>query len=82
MKIAPHIHCIGSDSFVNAYVVEEAGEVTIIDAGMPRYYGDIPRELAAMSRSVGDVRALVLTHGHSDHVAFAERLRRERSVPV
>lgn len=82
MKIAPHIHRIGNDSIVNAYLVEEAGEVTIIDAGVPGYYGDIPRELAAMGRSVTDVRALVLTHGHSDHIGFAERLRRERSVPV
>jgi hypothetical protein len=47
MRIAPHIHRIGSDSIVNAYLVEEAGQVTIIDAGVPGYYGDIPRELTA-----------------------------------
>ena len=67
---------------INAYLVEQAGEVTIIDAGLPGYYGDIDRELAAMGRAPADVRALVLTHGHSDHVGFAERLRRERAVPV
>lgn len=82
MKVAPSIHRIGSNSIVNAYLVEEAGEVTVIDAGMPGVYGDIPRELAAMGRTVADVRALVLTHGHSDHLGFAERLRRERNVPV
>ena len=82
MRIAPNIHRIGSQSIVNAYLVEEAGEVTIIDAGVPGYYDDIPRELAGMGRSIGDVHALVLTHGHSDHIGFAERLRRERSVPV
>jgi glyoxylase-like metal-dependent hydrolase (beta-lactamase superfamily II) len=82
MKIAPGIHRIGDRSFVNAYLLEEAGEVTIIDAGLPGYYRDIPRELAAMGRTVADVRALLLTHGHSDHIGFAERLRRERQVPV
>src|ERR687890_739214 len=61
MEIAPGIHRIGDQSMVNSYLLEDAGEVTII---------------------VADVRALVLTHGHTDHIGFAERLRRERSVPV
>lgn len=82
MRIAPSIHRLGANSIVNSYLVEEGGEVTIIDAGVPGYYTDLPRELAAMGRRVEDVRALVLTHGHSDHLGFAERLRRERHVPV
>ncbi|HUP83557.1 MAG TPA: MBL fold metallo-hydrolase [Candidatus Limnocylindria bacterium] len=81
-KIAPGIHRIGADSRVNAYLLEEGGAVTLIDAAMPSYYGDLPRELAAMGRTVDDVRAVVLTHGHADHVGFADRLRRERNVPV
>jgi glyoxylase-like metal-dependent hydrolase (beta-lactamase superfamily II) len=82
MKIAPGIHRIGDNSMINAYLVEQGGEVTIIDAGVPGYYRDIDRELAAMGRGPADVRALILTHGHSDHIGFAERLRRERRVPV
>ena len=82
MRIAPGIHRIGDHSSVNAYLLEDAGEVTIVDAGLPGYYRHIPRELAAMGRTVADVRALLLTHGHSDHIGFAERLRRERRVPV
>ncbi len=82
MRIADGIHRIGDDPRVNAYLVEEAGEVTIIDAAMPGFYDDIPKELAAMGRAVEDVRAVVLTHGHSDHLGFAERVRTERRVPV
>jgi glyoxylase-like metal-dependent hydrolase (beta-lactamase superfamily II) len=67
---------------INAYLVEQDGEVTIVDAGVPGYYKDIDRELATMGRTPADVRALVLTHGHSDHIGFAERLRNERRVPV
>ena len=81
MKIAPGIRRIGS-GMVNSYLVEEAGAVTIIDAGAPGYWGDLPRELAAMGRTLADVRAVVLTHGHSDHIGFAERIRRERGVPI
>ena len=41
MKIAPGIHRIGGNSMINAYLVEQAGEVTIIDAGLPGYYATV-----------------------------------------
>lgn len=81
MKIARSLHRLGS-SLVNSYLVEDGGLVTIVDAGLPGYWGDLPAELAAMGRSLDDVRAVVLTHGDTDHVGFAERLRSERGVPV
>jgi glyoxylase-like metal-dependent hydrolase (beta-lactamase superfamily II) len=82
MEIAPGIRRIGDRSIVNAYLVEEGGQVTIVDAGVGGLYGRLADELAAMGRSPEDVRALVLTHGHTDHIGFAERLRTERCVPV
>lgn len=82
MQIADGIHRIGTDSIINAYLLEEGGEVTIVDAGLPGYWNDLPAELAAMGRSIEDVKALLLTHGHSDHIGFAERIRRERGVPI
>lgn len=81
MEIAPGIRRLGK-GLVNVYLLEEAGAVTIIDAGAPGYWKDVHAELAAMGRTPDDVRALLLTHAHSDHVGFAERIRRERSVPV
>ena len=57
MKIAPGIHRIGGNSMINAYLVEQAGKVTIIDAGVPGFYNGITRELAAMGRTPADVKA-------------------------
>jgi glyoxylase-like metal-dependent hydrolase (beta-lactamase superfamily II) len=81
MKLAPSLHRLGS-SLVNSYLVEESGLVTIVDAGLPGYWRDLPAGLAAMGRTLDDVRAVVLTHGDTDHIGFAERLRTERGVPV
>jgi glyoxylase-like metal-dependent hydrolase (beta-lactamase superfamily II) len=81
MEITARVRRIG-DGTANSYLVEDGGGVTIVDAGAPAHWNDLPTELAAMGRSLDDVRAVLLTHGHSDHLGFAERIRRERSVPV
>ncbi len=81
MKIGPHLHRIGSD-MVASYLVEDGGQVTVVDAGLPGLWRELPDELASMGRSIADVAAVVLTHGDTDHLGFAERLRRERGVPV
>ncbi len=81
MRLAPGLHRIGN-GLVNSYLVDDGGQVTVVDAGMPGQYADLVRELAAMGRSVSDVRAVVLTHGDTDHIGYAERLRRDHGVPV
>ncbi|MEA2255916.1 MAG: hypothetical protein QOG35_1961 [Solirubrobacteraceae bacterium] len=78
---AAGIHRV-EDAFVNWYVVEgDERALTIVDAGLPRSWSSLQRVLRELGRSLDDVRALVLTHAHFDHVGFAERLRR-RGVPV
>ncbi len=81
MEVAPGIRRIGP-GLANVYLFEEAGAVTIVDAGMPGYWRALPAELAAMGRTLEHVRAVVLTHAHSDHIGFAERIRTECGVPI
>ena len=82
MQVARGIHRLGSNSMINSYLVDDAGEITVVDAGIAGLYRELASELASMGRSIEDVRALVLTHGHSDHVGFAERIRVDRDIPV
>ena len=82
MRLAPSLHRLGTSSLVNSYLVEDAGAVTVVDAGLPGMWKDLLAELDSMGRSPADVRALVLTHGDVDHIGFAERLRREYGVKV
>jgi len=81
IQVSPRIRRIGR-GMVNSYLVEDGGDVTIVDAGAPAYWGQLPAELAAIGRSLDDVRSVVLTHGHSDHIGFAERIRSERGTPI
>ena len=81
MRIADGIHRLGS-GLVNSYLLVDGTAITIVDAGLPGQWNDLLAELGAIGRSLDDVRALVLTHGHSDHIGFAERARTERGIPV
>ncbi len=81
MQLAPSLYRIGSD-MVACYLVEQPDGLTLIDAGVSGQWRDLEAELAAMGRSASDIRGLVLTHGDTDHVGFAERLRRHHGVPV
>ena len=81
MQLAPSLHRLGS-SLVNSYLVEDSGRITIIDTGLPGYWRDLADELASMGRTIDDVKAVVLTHGDTDHIGFAQRIHRERGVPV
>ncbi|MEU4422243.1 MBL fold metallo-hydrolase [Actinoplanes sp. NPDC024001] len=81
MKLGPHLHRIGND-LVAAYLVDTEEGVTVIDAGLAGQWRELTAELASMGRSVSDIRGVVLTHGDTDHLGFAERLRRDHGVPV
>jgi|GraSoiStandDraft_4_1057263.scaffolds.fasta_scaffold456671_1 glyoxylase-like metal-dependent hydrolase (beta-lactamase superfamily II) len=80
--VAPGIHRI-EDAHTNWYLVEDDGQLTIVDAGVPQTSWPLLHEaLRTLGRSPSDVGALVLTHAHFDHIGFAERARRELGVPV
>ncbi|GAB3860746.1 MBL fold metallo-hydrolase [Micromonospora andamanensis] len=81
MKLGPHLHRIGND-LVAAYLVVTDEGVTVIDAGLPGHWRELTAELAGLGRSVADIRGVILTHGDTDHLGFAERLRRDHGVPV
>lgn len=68
-----HLHiALGS---TNVYALEDRAGVLLIDAG-PDYPGAWEHLLAALAESgvgAGDVRTVVLTHGHRDHAGLAAR---------
>ena len=58
--------------WVNWYLVDAGSEgCVVVDAGLPAYHRRLAGSLDAMGRKPGDVRAVVLTHGHVDHTGMA-----------
>jgi glyoxylase-like metal-dependent hydrolase (beta-lactamase superfamily II) len=80
-NVADGVHRV-EDAYTNWYLLEDDGGVTIVDAGVPTSWESLQDALATIGRTRADVKALVLTHAHFDHVGFAERARCELGVPV
>jgi len=72
--IVPGVHGVGS-SFVNWYLVEEAGRLTAVDAGLPGFRNRLAADLASLGHVPRDVAAVVLTHSDVDHTGVAGALQ-------
>lgn len=79
--IGDGVHRLGDD-VVNFYVIVEGTELTLVDAGLPGHRGRLMELLASLGRSIEDVRAVLLTHTHLDHVGLAEHVRKHAGAVV
>lgn len=80
--VANGIHRI-EHAHVNLYLVEgEAGEYTVVDAGLPGVWSHLARLLGEVGANPDKVAALVLTHAHFDHVGVASAMQKEWHLPV
>lgn len=66
----------------NCYLVEDDDGLTFVDAGLPRTWSRADRAVAESGHTWADVRAIVLTHAHFDHVGFAAQAHQQHGVDV
>ena len=81
VEVAPDVF-LGTGTDVNWVLLREGSDLTLIDSG---YRGDRGR-LHASIRELGcrpeDVRAVLLTHGHVDHISSANHFTESYGTPV
>lgn len=80
-NVADGVHRI-EDAYTNWYLVEEGGRLTVVDAGVRASWSSFHEALRRLGRRPAEVEAVVLTHGHFDHIGFAERARTEHGIAV
>ncbi len=80
-QVAPGVHRC-ADGLVSFYLVQDGGELLLVDTGWPSSWPSVVEAVERTGCRPADLRAVLLTHGHADHLGAAERVRREWSVPV
>ena len=76
MIVAP----LGSGSAGNSYYFESDGTSILVDAGFgPR---ETAKRLQQIDRRIEQLRAIVITHEHYDHIRGAEAIARKFGVPI
>jgi glyoxylase-like metal-dependent hydrolase (beta-lactamase superfamily II) len=67
---------------VNWLLVREGTDLTVVDGGYPGYQAAFDASVQAVGAALGDIRAMLLTHAHIDHMGSANRLHEQHGVPV
>ena len=68
-QVAPSVERLGDD-MVNFYLVEHPDGLLLVDAGLPGHLRQLQDHLTRSGRSLRDIRAVLLTHGHLDHTGL------------
>jgi glyoxylase-like metal-dependent hydrolase (beta-lactamase superfamily II) len=79
--VAAGIHRI-EEAHTNWYLVQDGNRLTIVDTGFPRSWRSLERAVSELGRSLWDVKAVVLTHAHFDHMGFARRAQQQLGAPL
>jgi glyoxylase-like metal-dependent hydrolase (beta-lactamase superfamily II) len=67
---------------VNTFLLDDADGCALIDAGLPDRIGDILRGIVAAGKRPADVRHLIVTHAHPDHIGSLAALRAATGAAV
>jgi phosphoribosyl 1,2-cyclic phosphodiesterase len=76
MIVAP----LGSGSAGNSYYFESDGTSILVDAGLgPR---ETKKRLLSVGKEIEQIKGIVLTHEHYDHMRGAEKIARAWDIPI
>jgi glyoxylase-like metal-dependent hydrolase (beta-lactamase superfamily II) len=79
--ITDSVHFAYTD-LVNWTLVTDGDGVMLIDSGFPGHRDDVLGSLRQLGFGVGDLRAILLTHAHIDHLGTAIWFAKTHGTPV
>jgi glyoxylase-like metal-dependent hydrolase (beta-lactamase superfamily II) len=75
-RVIKGVHVIAM-GMANAFLIESDDGLTLIDAGYPRKEAAVFEAVCALGRSPNQLKHLIFTHAHPDHIGSAAHIVRE-----
>jgi len=79
--MTPAVHRLGDELF-NFYLVDTGEGLVMVDAGLRTHWRSLVAKVGEIGKKITDIRAVLITHGHLDHIGLAERLRVEADAEI
>jgi glyoxylase-like metal-dependent hydrolase (beta-lactamase superfamily II) len=83
-ELAPGLHSLGhgKGGHVHAFLIDDGGELTLVDT---LFEGDgrlVRRAIDRLGRSITDLKRIAITHGHRSHLGGLAALKRASGATV
>ena len=67
---------------VNAFIINNDSDLTLVDTGMPGSADKIFAAIKKAGKHPEDIKRIILTHAHTDHAGSAAEIKRRLNVPI
>lgn len=81
-EVVSNVYLMEGLSASNVYLLTAEDELTLVDAGLSSDVDQIVGQLEEGGYALGQIRTLVLTHAHGDHVGGAAELARRSGAEI
>jgi glyoxylase-like metal-dependent hydrolase (beta-lactamase superfamily II) len=81
-QVLPDIYLLEGLRVAHVYVLVSEDGLTLIDSGMPGEADKIVKQIEEAGYALSDIRAIVMTHAHSDHTGCMAELARRSGAQV
>ncbi|MFO7168944.1 MAG: MBL fold metallo-hydrolase [Chloroflexota bacterium] len=81
-RIIPGVYRLRGLTLGNVYLIDEPAGMTLIDASIEQSGAKILKQIASLGRPLTDLKRILITHGHPDHVGALPEVQRATGAEV